>query len=156
MVDGYRANATSWRGSRVWWARCEEWCSVTGSILRGQLALLETKQTHQKPSSAYNKEKNQFFAYKQKLGNKIRKEKMQRIIRGDEIQRKPSSRADTRRERPAPTLTFPHSQPHWQITYGGTPTERTSPPRWGAHSFITLRESVSAIDSAEQDTVCFN
>lgn len=29
-------------------------------------------------------------------------------------------------------------------------------PRWAVHSFITLRESVSAIYSAEQDAACLN
>lgn len=115
--------------------------------------LRKYSNTHKKPSSAYNKNENQFFAYKQQRQQKT----SQWIIRGDEIQRKPSLHTHTHRCWSTPTLIFPYSQPYLQVTYGCMQSE--PPPlslRWAAQSFITLRESVSVIYSAEQDAACFN
>lgn len=57
-----------------------------------------------------------------------KEKKILRIIRDDEIQRKSSSHPDTHSGCSTHSLTFPHSQPHWQITYSFMQTESPSPP----------------------------
>lgn len=112
--------------------------------------LIQTKQPPKKLSSYNKNETDPLLTSKKK-----KKKKIQRIIRDDEIQRKSSSHPDTHSGCSTHSLTFPHSQPHWQITYSFMQTESPSLPHWVAHSVIALRESVSVINSAEQDAACF-
>lgn len=92
-----------------------EFCKLAiFSFLVTVYTLRKYSNTHKKPSSAYNKNENQFFAYKQQRQQKT----SQWIIRGDEIQRKPSLHTHTHRCWSTPTLIFPYSQPYLQVTYG--------------------------------------